>query len=224
MKGILQSIIIISILSCNETQINKKASDLQIRSLPEIIIVPRDTCINVLNECLHRDSCIYERFYDDTRLDVSYVRTGNFIFDDKLSGIIIYTPTDSTIAIEHFIKEDDAWQPIDKKTDIPATWLIFETDNQDYNFDGINDAYINVGVQMGGGLPFGYILTINEKGKFKFHPESLGVKNMDPDPKRKIIRANSTEFCKGVRVMCDEIYKWKKDSLTLIKRTFNCIE
>jgi hypothetical protein len=222
MKSILYSIIVISLFSCNDTKTDKVVDTIPVQNPTESSLVIRDTCINFMNDCLHNDSCIYQWFYDDLHLELAYVKTGNFIFGDKLSGIIIYTPTDSTIAIEHFIKENEAWQPIDAKIDMPTDWLTFETDYQDYNFDGIIDVYLNVGVMNGSGLSYGYLLTIDEKGKFKFHPESAEIKNMDPDPKRKIVWANAVEYCKEEKIICDEIYTWKNDTLTMVKRNFEC--
>lgn len=182
----------------------------------------RDTCIKILTQHLAEDTFLYQQFYDEMRFKLSYIKTGHFIYPDKKSGVIIYTPTDSTIAIELYIFKNNRWFLTDKKVDLQTDWLMFYTNYADYNFDGINDVYINIIVSNGLGLSTGYLLTVNEVGSLTSHPETIEIRDMSPDSTTKTINAHIGLYCKDDKSICDEKYQWKDNRLTRISLPCEC--
>lgn len=185
----------------------------------------RDTCLRMLAKYAQEDTFLYTRYYQERAFHdgrFSYVRTGQFIYQDKKSAVIIYTPTDSTVAVELYSCGQNSWVLLDKKTDLPQNGMNFYTDYSDYNFDGINDIYINVIVSNGLGLSTGHLLTVTEKGTFVSHPETLEISDMSPDSITRTVNAHEAMYCKDDRYICNRKYKWENDKLVVASQPCAC--
>ena len=185
----------------------------------------RDTCLRILSTYAREDTFLYERFYDErTFIDgrISYVRTGTFIFPDKKSGIIIYTPTDSTVAVELYSFQNGAWALLDREINLPHNGILFYSDFSDYNFDGIHDIYINVTVSNGLGLCTGHLLTITPTGSLVKHPETREIRDMSPDSASKTVNAHKALYCKDNKSVCVEKYQWVNNKLVQTSLPCTC--
>lgn len=220
MRTVLIISTILLLLSCNNSD-NQTPTSLTIVKKE---INTRDTCLRILKTYALEDTFSYQRFYDKLRFKLSYVRTGSFIYPDKKNAVIIYTTTDSTIAIELYSFKNKSWILSDKKTDLRTSWLMFYTNYADYNFDNVNDIYINASVSNGSGLSRGFLLTVTNEGLLVSHPETREIDDMEPDSSKKVVRAKYALGCLTYKTICNQTYKWVDNKLTLVSKPCKCIE
>ncbi len=100
--------------------------------------------------------------------------------------------------------------------------MLFFASYSDYNFDGINDIYINMTVSNGLGLTSGLLFTVNEKGLLVQHPETMNIRDMVPDSSTQTISAHKALYCRDSRSVCDEEYQWVNQHLFLISPPCVC--
>ena len=187
----------------------------------------RDTCLRILKTYAQADTFLYERFFDERTFNdgrLSYVRTGALIYPDKKSAVIVYTPTDTTIAVELYSFDKNKWLLNDKKLDLATNGLMFYSVCKDYNFDGIGDIYINTCVSNGSGLSTGHLLTVTSDGHLVTHPETIDIRDMEPDSANKIVKAKYPLGCMTYKTICDQTYKWVDNKLTLVSKPCKCKE
>lgn len=224
MRTILIIWTIFLLLSCTN-------SDNQIIPIPLTFattdINPRDTCLRILKTYALEDTFSYERFFDERTFQdgrLSYVRTGPLIYPGKKSAVVIYTPSDSTIAVELYSFDKNKWLVADKKLDLATNGLMFYSVFKDYNFDGIGDIYINTCVSNGSGLSTGYLLTVTREGHLVTHPETTEIRDMEPDSVNKVVKAKYSLGCLTYKTICNQTYKWFDNKLVLVSTPCKCKE
>lgn len=212
----------LTFFSCNQTQIgqNKNAIQDKVSQRKSNKIVNHDTFFELLEKAIKSDSFEYDNWEP-----FIFFKSGNFLRKTVKNIVIVHCPTDTTYCIELYVVKENNWFQSDSLSGLRAFPVQFNLVFDDYNFDGLNDIYIQVSVSNGHSLSYGHLLTIDPKTlKFTKQIETDELANMQPDIKTKTIISEEAIWCKtnGKKELCKWTNKWVHGQLITIKKDCPC--
>ncbi|WP_159777241.1 hypothetical protein [Flavobacterium sp. 9AF] len=88
---------------------------------------------------------------------------------------------------------------------------------KDYNFDNLNDLYIQRYATNGLGLSYGYLILIDAQKKMTFIQTSKHLPNIFRNDKKHLLESDSIIYNENGRSILKKYYQWNKDTLLLVK-------
>ena len=152
-----------------------------------------------------------------------YFKSGNILTDEDKHAVIIQSSVESTFMIELYQLTNEQWMFLDRIETQESNHLQFHTIFADYNFDNINDLYIQQTASNGYVMSRGHLITFDrENRKLILHPEVRDEANLTPDSERKIVLADELIQCKKAleQEVCKRKFEWVNSEL--IKRDRKC--
>lgn len=156
---------------------------------------------------------------------VYYCKIGNFLLPAEKNALLIHGS-----GVELFIYKND--NPVKEDSiavlNLDCYKMEFQVTYDDYNFDGRKDIYIQRTISNGWPMSRGCLITINRRtNKLERHDECDNLANMKPDPKRKLVIADSILDCYTntpveKQRMCKLFNKWVENKLIPIASGCRC--
>lgn len=161
--------------------------------------------------------------------DFTYLQIGNLLSKDYLSAIFISDAGKEKHHIQIFNNKEGLWVKAGENTIGDFMLAQLDISMADYNFDGLQDIYIQSSMSNGIGISRGHLLTQNADANFTYHNECISLGNMEPDNSTKTINSVEYIYCEDGKnqfpsgSLCKLSHQWKNGKLIQIKKECPCI-
>jgi len=143
-----------------------------------------DTLHLLMDKALALDSF---EFSTDS-LPLVYLKSGYFLDSFRKNTILIYNPEDTSYTIKLYTQKEDRWVKNDSISGLWGLPAFFEIKYQDYNFDGINDVYVQTSVSDNLPVSRGHLIIIDSDSmELKYQQETKIMGNLTPDKENKVV-------------------------------------
>jgi len=174
-------------------------------------IIEENVPVMSLNDTLHMlmDNALSTDSFEFTTdsLPLVYLKTGCFLDSLTKNAILIYNPADTSYTIKLYTQIEDIWINNDSVSCLWGLPAFFDIKYEDYDFDGVNDIYIQTSVSNNLPISRGYLFTINRDSmKLNYHIETKDLGNLTPDKENKVVYSQEA--------IIDNYGEWKYQTST----------
>lgn len=208
-----------TILSCNQSntsQVKIITQDTLNKTVKSKIIEP-DSVSELLNKALKTDTLEFKEDFATSK-SFLFFKSGHIISKTEKNALVVHCPTDTTYAVRLYSNQGNKWIISDSISGLDAFPIQFETNFDDYNFDGQTDLYIQVSASNGWSLSMGHLLIIDPTTKkFDLHKEARNFANMKIDKMTKTVKTEMWNGFnnKGKNKLTIYTNKWVNDKLKI---------
>ncbi len=176
----------------------------------------RDTLHLLMDKALLVDSF---EFATDS-LPLAYLKTGYFLDSLTKNALLIYNPADTSYTIKLYTQANDIWYRMIRYRNMGGLPAFFEIKYMDYNFDGINDIYIQTSVSNNLPISRGHLFTVDRDSlKLNYHYETKDLGNLAPDKENKVVYSQEAIIDNyGLWKYQVSAHQWEEGRLIIIRK------
>lgn len=150
--------------------------------------VPRMSLADTLHLLMEKALVLDSFEYVTDSLPFAYLKTGYFLDSLTKRSLLIYNPADTSYTVKLYTQDENKWIKNDSVSGLWGLPAFFKVQYQDFNFDGINDIYIQTSVSDNLSVSRGHLFTVDRDSlKLKYHAEAKDMGNLTPDKENKVV-------------------------------------
>ena len=190
------------------------------KNIVEETPIPRmsleDTLAFMMEEAISIDSL---ELLSDT-LPITYLKTGYFLDSLTKTALLIQNPSDTSFSVNQYTQKENQWIKTDSISNLWGFSPQFDVKYTDYNFDGINDIFIQTSVSNGLAISRGHLLLVEPfTMKLIYQEETKELGNMTPDKENNVVYSQEAIIDNyGEWKYQNYTHEWIEGKLTVIRK------